>query len=241
MTDNAQIEQNQIDQPVVETQETPKATERMFTQAEVSKIAAKEAREAAERARRNTLAEMEAKTTQNYAQTQQTQQMQQMGGMTQMSPDQIKQMIAEAAQSHVAEQAKLMTAHKIFNEFTSKMKGGTEKYPDFDQTVSELRLDKNPKLVMLANGADNTADVMYDLGKNPHKVGTLLALASNPNTEHLAMVELQRLSKSIKDNEAAKAIPEANDPLSQLKPSTLGTDSGKMTVKDYRTQDWLRA
>jgi hypothetical protein len=223
-SENNQFEENQ--EPV--NPETQAMSEKMLPQSQVNKIAAQARSEGVERARK----EYEAKLAESQSS---------MGGISQMSPEHLQQMIAEAAQKHVDQQARMMTANKLVHEFTSKVTAGSAQYPDFEEKVSQLRLDKNPLLVVLANSADNTAGVLYDLANHPHKIGNILALANNPATEHLAQLEIMRLSKSIKDNEDAQKQAMPADPLSQLKPSTLGKDNGVMSVKDLRGQDWLRA
>jgi len=50
-----------------------------------------------------------------------------------------------------------------------------------------------------------------------------------------AIVQAQRLSQSLKDNEAAGKVRMPNEPLSQMRPSNTGTDTGAaMSVTDLR-------
>lgn len=95
------------------------------------------------------------------------------------------------------------------------------------------------KIPPLANNFDNTADIMYELGKNPSKAVILKQLAQlNPK---MGVLEIQRLSDSIKQNQNARQVPSAQPALSQLTPSLTKTDNGPVTVSDYRNQAWLRA
>ena len=81
---------------------------------------------------------------------------------------------------------------------------------------------------------DNSHDVLYELGKDRIKMANLETLAHmSPND---AIIQAQRLSQSIKDNEVASKIKTPNEPLSQIRPSNTGTDNGAMSVKDYRAK-----
>ena len=61
------------------------------------------------------------------------------------------------------------------------------------------------------------------------KMANLETLAHmSPND---AIIQAQRLSQSIKDNEVASKIKTPNEPLSQIRPSNTGTDNGAMALK----------
>jgi hypothetical protein len=89
---------------------------------------------------------------------------------------------------------------------------------------------------------DNTAEIMYELGQNPTKFDSVLALSVRNKT--LAHKAITKLSDSIKQNKVAvdkNAKTKVNEPLDQIKPSLTGTDSGDpKSVGDFRKQDWLR-
>lgn len=160
---------------------------------------------------------------------------QSLGGMPALSAEQVKKMIVE----HSEQQAQHYHAHHIANEFLGKISTGKDKYPDFDETIDALELSTIPEVVQLANSFDNTADVMYELGKNPHKVASLLALSRLGNGK-LAYLETKKLSDSIKQNQNALQQPTAPEPLSQLKPSQVGLDNGTLSIKELRKQSHLR-
>ena len=141
--------------------------------------------------------------------------------------------------SHTAQQANEWQAQQIAQQFLGKLSLAKDKYPDFEETLTNLEVHKFPEVVQLANNFDNTADIMYELGKNPSKAVILKQLAQlNPK---MGALEIQRLSDSIKQNQSAKQGPIAQPPLSQLTPSLTKTDNGPITVSDYRNQPWLRA
>lgn len=167
------------------------------------------------------------------------------------SPEQLieraKQEAIAAAKAELEQQQQAMNqqyqqAHrqKVANEFLTKMQSGMKKHEDFEAVVTSLRLDLLPnQLIELANAFENTDDIMYDLGKNPTKVGTILSLMEK--TPHLAYAQMQQLSQSIKKNEEAKANQKnVSEPLSQIQPSTIGSDNGPRTIQDWKNQPWLR-
>jgi hypothetical protein len=148
--------------------------------------------------------------------------------------DQVRQMVSQEAERMAMQRG----AERVANEFTQKLMTAKDNYEDFEEVVSGLNLPNNPQIVAWANGLDNTADVIYEIGKHPTKFANLLTLANtSPN---LAVKELQRLSESIKTNQEAAKSDGVQEPLSQIKPSTTGTDNGSMTVKDLKNQPWLR-
>ncbi len=178
------------------------------------------------------------------AQTQPTQQPlpngqpagQSMGGMPQLTEEQVRGLISDEAQK----QAHLTAAHNTLNNFVQQMGAGKGKYSDFDETVANLGDMKSiPHVVELAAGTGIAGDVMYELGKNPGKVASLTTLAYiNP---HLAKVEMQKLSDSIKKNQAESDSPNVNEPLSRMQPSVkAGADNGSKTVHDLRKMSWAR-
>jgi hypothetical protein len=231
--------QNQSVQP---TQTAPEATPKapkLYTDEEVNNIVAPKKQKAYEQGRQDGLAELQKQQqySQNTAATQTpaNHQPSQIGGMSQLSSEQIKQMVSSAIQ----EKENNIAATQFVNQFTQKMNTGNAKYTDFEKIVAPLDLPRIPDICALANLCDNTADIMYDLGKNPSKIGTLLALSKT--APHLAHLEIMKLSQSIKNNETASNIPGVKDPLSQVKPSSVGMDNGSVTVSDIRRNPKYRA
>lgn len=209
-----------------------KPQEKLLKQSEVNEIIGSAKREAYEKGKRESLAEYQK--SQAHVQQPNYNANQTIGGMPQLSDEKIRQLINEEAQK----MTNMAVAQKIANEFTQKMMAAKDKYPDFEQVVGELNLVDMPQIVNWANSLDNTADVMYELAKYPEKLSSVTVLAyTNPRK---ATVLLQKLSDSIKQNESALKQPSASEPLSQIKPSTTGTDNGSRTVSDLRKQPWLR-
>lgn len=158
-----------------------------------------------------------------------------MGGMPQVTEDHVRQMIAEEAHK----QTQLQAAHQTLSNFANQMGSGKGKYSDFDETIANLGDLRNmPQVVELAADTGIAGDVMYELGRNPGKVASLTTLAYiNPQ---LAKMEMKKLADSIKTNEQGSEAPAANEPLSQVKPSTVGKDNGSNAVRDLRKKSWAR-
>lgn len=152
-----------------------------------------------------------------------------------LSKEEIRSIINEEAEK----KANQKLAEQTAMEFVCKMESGSKKYADFDEVVTPLGIGNQEMapIIQLSNSVDNTADVMYELGKNPHKIGSLLALAAA--TPGLAYKEMQKLSASIKQNTSSSTV-KVDEPLSQVTPSLTGTDNGSKTVSDLRKEDWLR-
>jgi len=95
-----------------------------------------------------------------------------------------------------------------------------------------------PHVVQLAAESGMAGDVMYERGRNPGKVATLTTLAYvNPD---IAKYEMKKLTDSIKTNQDSSKAPDIAEPLSQVKPSAVGTDNGSNSVRDLRRKSWAR-
>lgn len=124
-------------------------------------------------------------------------------------------------------------AQKTVQNFWNKITPGREKYNDFDKVTGDIEYARFPNVVqLLADHIDNSHDVLYELGKDRIKMGNLEQLANMSPKD--AIIQAQRLSQSLKDNEAASKVKLPNEPLSQMRPSNTGTDSGAMSVSDFR-------
>jgi hypothetical protein len=231
--------------------------ERTFKQSEVNDIASRRASEAVERFKRESSIASHQQPQQSYvpspSQQQPHTQPQQPQPRT-ISDDDVRRMAAEEAQrlrnewiteSHRSAQEQ--DAQRIASEFFTKVGTGDGGMQSFEKAVSDAGLDLRsiPFHVQLANMVDNTREVMLDLVKNPTKIGAIqnlididLRAGRQPN---LALAEMKRLAKSIKDNEQGSRFQSPNEPLSQMRPSNAGTDNkGDRSVKDYRNNPRYR-
>lgn len=241
----------------------PPEKDGLLPQDKVNDIVGHAKREAYEKGRRDSLAEMKiaqeqaAQNQQAQAQQQsmqqqpvqaappQTMQQQAPQGVQSHSPDDIQRIIDQRLQQHLAAQqethAKQMADaewQQTVGQFISKASPGMQTVPDFKEKVNNLNLENNRHILRLLNTVDNVPQVVEELDKNPSKLVTLDNLCRmNPNQ---AIMEMQRLSKSINANQAALQQASANEPLSQVKPSNVAPDDGSRTIKDMRKQSYLR-
>lgn len=147
---------------------------------------------------------------------------------------------AESAMQLFAQQqqeiAKRAAGDALANQFFSKLDAGKNKYPDFEEKVAPLRQafaqGQLAHIALMANGADNTADIIYDLANNKGKIGNLLSLAQQ--SPSLAQAEISNLSQSIKTNESAQQQTNPNEPLGHLKPSTSSADNSQQSISALR-------
>jgi len=160
----------------------------------------------------------------------------------QPSEDHYRKIAAEEAQRlrdqwmHEAQsKAESDQAQRIVNNFWQKISPGREKYQDFDKVTGDIEYARFQNVVqLLADYVDNSHDVLYELGKDRFKLVQLEQLAYMSPKD--AIVQAQRLSQSLKDNEASSNTKLPNEPLSQMRPSNTGTDNGVMSVRDYRNK-----
>ncbi len=206
----------------------------------VTAIVKRERQDAYQKAKREFMAELEA---QQAAQVQPQVVAQApgvgLGGMAHTTPEQLHQMVADAAKKlddarRAEEQQKhqYQTAQNIAQSFNSQMAQSKLSDPDFDNKMKDLDFQSMSEIVHLATETGMAGEIMKDLSENPQKITHLMILAhSQPN---LAKREMSKLAASIKSNQEAAQQASPRDPLSPITPSTVGTDSGNMSVNDYR-------
>lgn len=126
------------------------------------------------------------------------------------------------------------------NSFLRNMAQGPAQYKDFDEVVADITPEAFPNVVIEAGRDNNTADIMYELGKNPDKAVRLQQMAQV--SQGLFQKEFRKLAESIAANKNALAQNQkAPNPLSRLKSSVVaGSDTGKRTIKDIRKDPRFR-
>lgn len=223
-------------------------SEKMLPVSRVNEIVKREKLEAAERARAEMEAEYQRKlgAMQPHAQANPPQMQSGVGGMQAVDMDSITRQVREQLMAeHKREQEEVQRKQhqqqmeQIADSFFNKLSSGKEMYPDFEEVVKGFNPAAFPQLVFLAAEMENTPDVIYELAKNPHKLATIDYLAQrDPNA---AKMQLAKLSDSIAQNQQAVAqAKNANAPLSRLKSSTVGADTGVMSLSDLKKAPWLR-
>lgn len=213
--------------------------ERTFRQSEVNEVVKRAKHDAVESYRR-LQAEQPQYAEQKFGSQPSDQRQLQQPNQGYYSQDEIRRLASEEVQRARAEfqkenQARMETeyANKVVQNFNAKVTSGRDKYQDFDQVTGDINLGKFPYVVqLLGEYVDNSADLLYELGKDRMKMANLEALAERSPQD--AIKQAQRLSQSLKDNETARKTKMPNEPLSQLRPSNTGTDNGVMGVSDYR-------
>jgi len=210
--------------------------EKMLSQSEVNEIVGRAKRAAHQKGyERATKESVQSHTASEPNIPNHTQSQSSFGGMAQTNEADIRRLINEESQ-RAAFQAQ---ADRVAREFVGKMTDNSvkERYPDFDEVVGAVDLTRMPHVVDLANTFENTADIMYELAKNPSKLAAIQILNDQPG---LAKRSMKQLSDSIRKNNEAANQKTPNAPLSQIRSSTTGSDNGSMTVRDYKKADWLR-
>jgi hypothetical protein len=207
--------------------------ERTFKQSEVSGLVSRAKHEAVESYRRQ--------------QQEQPQYIEQKYGQNPTQPntpdDRIRQVAAEEAKRHfetVRQEAYQRSqdemAQRTVQNFRNKVQAGKDKYQDFDKIApSEETLGSYPNVVqLLGDYVDNSGDILYHLGQDLTKMELIESMAMR--SPQAAIKHMQKLSQSLKDNDAASKVRLPNEPLHQMRPSNTGTDSGAMSVRDYRNK-----
>lgn len=226
---NADVNQDQN----VGTQEPAQEKLVQMTQHKLDEIVKNAKRDAEEKGRRSVAAQPS-----------------QMGGMQQESHDHIVELATQRALQKLREEqqadevrrqheSEAKRGTQIAHDFLSKIEANKERVPGIDSAVKELNLGNAPHVVHLLNEVDNMPEVLKEMRENPSKLALIDSYYTRFGPD-LARQELQKLSNSIKTNDAAASMKTAKEPLSQIQPSTVGTDNGSMSIKDLRKQPWLR-
>lgn len=160
-----------------------------------------------------------------------------------LNEDSIRRMAAEEAQrlrdnwlADAQSRNEQEYAQRTVSNFWDKVNQGKTKYDDFDKVTGDIEYSRFPNVVqLLAEHLDNSGDVLYDLGKNRLKLSQLEQLAQLSPRD--AIVEAKRLSESIRNNEEASKMRQPNAPLSQQRPSYVGTDAGStLSMRDLKAK-----
>lgn len=213
---------------------------KLLTQEEVNALVGREKHAASERTRR----ELEAAHQAELAKLQSGSQ-QQAAQSPANADDLYRQVMERLTQETQATQAAREKAeHEAFlskraDSYLNKMNSAQDMPDDFQEVMKDFDLDNLSEIAFLAEEVDNTPHVMYELAKNPLKAGAIMSLVGKSTKE--ARKEIKKLSDSIvKNQQAAADHIQTQPPLSQLKPSKAGADTGEMTLQDFKSADWLK-
>lgn len=204
-----------------------------FTQEDLDRIVKREKLEAEERVRRELAQQHKLEMAKIKSGD-----VQPMGGM--ISPEEKQQILTDLRSQFEAEQKQLLEKQKaeeyerqmqsVADAYFSKLEAGKQKYQDFDEVLGDFDHAQFPQLVHAVSGLDNASDVMYELANNPAKLEKINAwLKYTPNR---GIKELQNLSNSIKETtQALQDYTPINEPLSQIKQSHVGLETGSNLEK----------
>lgn len=204
----------------------------------VSAIVERERKKAFEKGRQEALMQQQQSLNTEAQQEPQAQQAPSIGGMPQMSQADIERLIQERApqlfQEQLQQQISEHQRKQMVESFVSKMQAAEAKYPGLEKKLNELDYSTLTPVIEMANAMENTGDIMKELVDYPEKMSNLILLSYTQPS--LARVKMQDLSTSIRTNQEALAQEkEANEPLSQMKPSNSVTkDDSALTVADFR-------
>lgn len=220
----------------------PQEAEKLFTRDELAKIVADQ-RNAAARETEERLRKQQETNAIQAAQQQRNQQV-----PRDADADVIYQQVQERFNQDMQKKAEQERQQAIQSEweraatsYMSKIASGKSQYSDFDEITKDFDPAAFPQLMYLISGIDNAADIVYDLSKNSLKLAGLDRLAErNPKQ---AQNELIKLAQSAAANRQAQVDAESqatNPPLDRLQPSKVSGSNGQMSVRDLRSQPWLR-
>jgi hypothetical protein len=217
-------------------QATPAETaqqEKMLRQSEVNDIVGRAKAEAGARA-----VEQYKRSQQESQQSQQTN-----NNHDAMTEERIRKLAGEEAARLRSEwmaqqqtQHETESAKRIVKTFYDKISTGSEKFDDFDQVTSDVKLERFPNTVhMLAEHIDNADEVMYEISKNRSKLARIEQTSRDFPEE--ALWDLKRLSESIKANKTAASIKSPRAPLSQQRSHNVGKDEGSvLSIRDLKAK-----
>lgn len=213
---------------IVETTEVAATEEKYLSQSEVNRIVGKEKAASAEKVRRELEAEYAAKNAQNV-------------GAPSLDTERVVEEVArrlkanlEKDQEKLLEEQQKQAWNSITREYNAKLTKASKanEYSDFEEVVGGFEHAKYDMCVFGANQQENTADVVYELAKNPTKAMQLEMLGRHDQKGFER--EMEKFAKSVKNNkEAAKKASTQSAPLPRLKSNVVTTGAASSDNDDY--------
>lgn len=222
-----------ISTPDIEQSEEQEAapSEKMIPQSQVNKIVGLKLQQ--ERDRQARLAKMEqeksAQQTNSAANTDQNDPLAVLMGHFNQ---QIKSSVGEAIANLTAQQRD----EQAQRDFSQKLESALFEDKDLAGLVQNLGLRPDEsgvdaEIVRMTSKLDNMGAVLKELAINPEKYSHLRVFLNDRKSE-MAATLLQKISKSISQNDAARTADKLPKPPGQLKPSNLGIGGGKVKGLD---------
>jgi hypothetical protein len=208
--------------------------ERMLSQSTVNELIGTAKREAAEKAAARAVEEYKRQQADTQAPAQSY------NSQRALSEDDVKRLTGEELnrqksewERQTQERMQAEAAERIVKTYNDKIASGKDKYQDFETVTNNINMAYYPNVVqLLAEHVDNASDILYNLAQRRGKLDELDRLFER--NAHDAVYEIKRLSESIKANEASNQVKTSRQPLSQQRPSNTGTDSGPLSIADYK-------
>lgn len=211
--------------------------ERMLTQSTVNELIGNAKREAAEKAATRAVDDYKRKLAEDQQYATQSNTAHLPRGLSEedvkrLAGAELTQKMSEM-ERQFEEKKQLEMAERIVNTYRDKIAVGQEKYQDFEAVTSRVNMADFSNVVhLIADHVDNGADVLYHLAQHPGKLDELDRLCERKS--QYAVSEMKRLSDSIKANEQAAQVRTSKAPLSQQRHSNTGTESGSLSIADYK-------
>ena len=231
-------EEEILQNETIEQVEAP--SEKMLPQSQVDDIVGRRVAEAQARARQQAQQEHEGEL-QRMREEQNKAQAYGDGGSREADADAIYQQVQEKFNQEMQKKAFEDEISRVAQSYQQKVSAAKGGYSDFDEITANFDPTEFPQLVYLVANMENAGDIIYDISKNPSKLATLNQLAKE--SPRFAQAELGKLSKSISDNKLAQqeaAGQQVDAPLGRLQPSQISGNNGKMGIRDFKKQPWLR-
>lgn len=215
---------------IVETTEVTSAgaDEKLVTQTEVNRIAGRVRAETAEKVRRELEAEYAGKTAQN-------------SGTASLDTEKVIEEVArrlkaeqEKDQEKILESQQKQAWESVTREYNAKLTKAAKssEYADFDEVVRDFEHSNYDFVVWGANQQDNTADVVYELAKDPERAIRLEMLGRNDRKGFEKA--MKKFADSVKSNkEASKKASTQSAPLPRLKSNVVTTGAASSDDDDY--------
>jgi hypothetical protein len=219
--------------PVVDSQVTgvQQPAEKLLPQTEVNSLVGAAKQKGHERGYQQAMQEFQQQQ-QNAGMNQQAAQAQQTAIPNQpmaANPDDVRRIAAEefARQQQAFQQAQeahqqTMRGQQIFNDLQSKFAAAKATNPDIDFNATMNEFQNAPDILALASTVDNSPDVIQHIRENPSKMAQIRMMPEN-----FAKTEMKKISDSIKQNQQALASPKIPEPLSQIRPSSVGVGNSE--------------
>lgn len=122
---------------------------------------------------------------------------------------------------------------QLIGDLTIKTADAKNRYSDYAEVTASVDFSQIPEILALVNVADNAGDVLYELAKNPAKIGSILNLVKSPD---LAKRVVMDISNSIKRNQSGQDQKFPKEPLDNMKPSNVGSGNGQESMEELKAK-----